>query len=198
MMDKEYIQKLLDSYMAAETTREEEQLLSDYFSTHRDIPAEWRNFSVMFRSIRRYRQKSDASHKRTILKWSAAAAVVALIFGTGLFYLHREEIKVEPTKTVASLPNVSEPQDEPIIDNPVQTKQVSSSNTRKHRISKSSKPAVHTASTEEFEANNRVEDNSPIEASTRILSEHRDKMRNNIQATFETPSIFIAQNSVEL
>ena len=198
MMEKEYIQKLLDSYMAAETTKEEEQLLSDYFSTHRDIPAEWRNFSVMFRSIRQYRQKSDASHKRTILKWSAAAAVVALIFGTGLFYLHREEIKVEPTKTVASIPNVSEPQDEPIIDHPLQTKQVSSSHTRKHRISKSSKPAVHTASTEEFEANNRAEDNSPIEASTRILSEHRDKMRNRIQATFETPSIFIAQNSIEL
>ena len=56
MMEKEYIQKLLDSYMAAETTKEEEQLLSDYFSTHRDIPAEWRNISVMFRSIRQYRQ----------------------------------------------------------------------------------------------------------------------------------------------
>ena len=198
MMEKEYIQKLLDSYMAAETTKEEEKLLSDYFSTHRDIPAEWRNFSVMFRSIRQYRQKPDASYKRTILKWSAAAAVVALIFGTGLFFLHREEIKVEPTKTIASLPNVSEPQDEPIKEKPLQTKQVSLSNTHKHRISKSSKPAVHTASTEEFEANNGGKNNSSIEASTRVLSEHRDKMRNNIQATFETPSIFIAQNSVEL
>ena len=207
-MEKEYIQKLLDNYMAAETTKEEEQLLSDYFSTHRDIPVEWRNFSVMFRSIRQYRQKSDVFHKRTILKWSAAAAVIAFIYGTGVFFLHREETKEEVTKAVASIPNVSVPQDvepqniepqaEPIIEEPVQTKQVSSSHTRKHRIRKSSKPTVHTASAEKHEANNRAEDNSSIEVSTRILSEHRNIMRNSIQATFETPSIFIAQNSVEL
>jgi hypothetical protein len=202
MMEKEYIQKLLDSYMAAETTKEEEKLLSDYFSTHRDIPAEWRNYSVMFRSIRQYKQKPDAFHKRTILKWSAAAAVVMLIFGTGLFFLHREEIKVKPTKTVASIPNVSVPQvvelqDEPIIENSVQSEQESLSNTRKHRIRKLSKPTVPMAA-EKNEANNRAEENSSIEASTRVLSEHREKMRNNIQATFETPSIFIAENTIEL
>ena len=101
MMEKEYIQKLLDSYMAAETTKEEEQLLSDYFSTHRDIPAEWRNYSVMFRSIRQYRQKPDASHRRTILKWSAAAAVITIIFGTGVFFMQRKDRYVEPSKSVA-------------------------------------------------------------------------------------------------
>ena len=58
MMEKEYIQKLLDSYMAAETTREEEDLLADYFCTHRDIPAEWQNFSILFRGLRQDRPKS--------------------------------------------------------------------------------------------------------------------------------------------
>ena len=38
--NKEYIQKLLDSYMVAGTTKEEEKLLSEYFCTHQDIPAE--------------------------------------------------------------------------------------------------------------------------------------------------------------
>ena len=101
MMEKEYIQKLLDSYMAAETTKEEEKLLSDYFSTHRDIPAEWRNYSVMFRSIRQYRQKPDASHRRIILKWSAAAAVITIIFGTGMFFMQRIDRDIEPSKSVA-------------------------------------------------------------------------------------------------
>ena len=62
MMEREYIQKLLDSYMAAETTREEERLLADYFSIHRDIPAAWRDFSILFRGIRQYEQKPYVSY----------------------------------------------------------------------------------------------------------------------------------------
>ena len=82
MMEREYIQKLLDSYMAAETTREEERLLADYFSIHRDIPAAWRDFSILFRGIRQYEQKPYVSYRRTIMKWSvaAAAAVVVAMF----------------------------------------------------------------------------------------------------------------------
>ena len=107
-MEKEYIQKLLDSYMAAETTREEEQLLSDYFSSHRDIPAEWRNFSVMFRSFRQYRQKPDASHKRTILKGSAAAAVTAFVFGTGLLLMRQVETG-RPSDAIAQTKDTPSP-----------------------------------------------------------------------------------------
>ncbi|MBQ6064356.1 MAG: hypothetical protein IJK87_12140 [Prevotella sp.] len=214
MMEKEYIQKLLDSYMAAETNREEEKLLSNYFCSHPDIPLEWRNFSIMFRGLKQVEPKTITFHKRAILKWSATAAVVALIFGTGLFFLYREEIKEEPTKPVASIPNVSVPQvielqDEPTIDIPIQTKQILLSNTCKHRNRKPSKETEYMTSTEECEANNRTEDNTSLEnpaevpipefcPPTRNLSEHRNKMRNRIQATFETPSIFIAQNSVEL
>lgn len=143
-MEKEYIQKLLDSYMAAETTKEEEQLLSDYFSTHRDIPAEWRNISVMFRSIRQYRQKPDASHKRTILKWSAAAAVITIIFGTGVFFMQRKDRYVEPSKSVAVevIRQTDKMRHEPQAEDCVQTAQTPRPNNIEQHIRKADKPLV--------------------------------------------------------
>ena len=120
MKEREYIQKLLDSYMAAETTKEEEQLLSEYFSTHRDIPAEWREFSILFRGIRQYEQKPRASYRRVIMKWSAAAAVIAFVFGTGLLLMHQEETD-KPSDVIAQAkevptPVVIEPQHETIAE----------------------------------------------------------------------------------
>ncbi|MBR1556597.1 MAG: hypothetical protein IJ647_02365 [Prevotella sp.] len=96
MMERKYIQKLLDSYMAAETTKEEEQLLADYFSTHRDIPAEWQDFSILFRGIRQYEQKPYVSYRRAIVKWSVAACLLALV-GVGIALLfNRQETTIQP------------------------------------------------------------------------------------------------------
>ena len=144
MMEKEYIQKLLASYMAAETTKEEEQLLSDYFSTHRDIPAEWRNISVLFRSIRQYKQKPDASHKRAILKWSAAAAVITIIFGTGVFFMQRKDRYVEPSKSVAVevIRQTDKMRHEPQAEDCVQTAQTPRPNNIEQHIRKTDKPLV--------------------------------------------------------
>ena len=108
MMEREYIQKLLDSYMAAETTREEEVLLSDYFSTHRDIPAEWCEFSILFRGIRQYEQKPYVSYRTTILKWSATAAVIAFVFGIGMSLQHQEETS-KPSDAIAQTKDVPTP-----------------------------------------------------------------------------------------
>ena len=95
-MERKYIQKLLDSYMSAETTREEERLLADYFSTHRDIPAEWRDFSILFRGIRQYEQKPYVSYRRAIMKWSAAACLLALV-GVGItLFFNRQETTIQP------------------------------------------------------------------------------------------------------
>ena len=113
MMEREYIQKLLDSYMAAETTKEEEQLLFDYFSTHRDIPVEWRDFSILFRGIRLYEQKPYVSYRRTIMKWSAAAAAaIALLFLT--FHYNNDEsteTSLMAKQTVTSVDSVQPKQD---------------------------------------------------------------------------------------
>ncbi len=106
MMEREYIQKLLDNYMAAETTREEEQFLSDYFRTHRNIPAEWRVFSILFRGISQYKQKPDASYMRPMQKWVAAAAIIAFVFGAGLLLTKQEETN-KPSEAIVQTKDVT-------------------------------------------------------------------------------------------
>lgn len=145
MTEKEYIQKLLDSYLAAETTREEEDLLADYFCTHRDVPAEWRNFSILFRGLRQGRPKSVSLHKRYVLKWCAAAAVVAIIFGTGLFFMHKEE-SVESNKSVAVAVSPAQQTDKiehkPQAEECIQTAHASLPNNMERQIIKTDKPVV--------------------------------------------------------
>lgn len=99
-MEKQYIQQLLDRYMAAETTQEEEALLADYFCTHHDVPAEWRTFSILFRGLRQGKAQEAPRRKPTLLRWSAAAVVVVAM-GAGLLFLPSDHSGVAPTKPVA-------------------------------------------------------------------------------------------------
>lgn len=203
-MEKEYIQKLLDSYMDAETTKEEEKLLSDYFSTQRDIPAEWREFSILFRGIRQYEQKPRASYWRVIMKWSAAAAVIAFVFGTGLLLMHQEELS-KPSDTISQITNsptinAIEPKQEitveetSVIAQP-QTREI----TRKRHVRRTQKAIPQVNQSEllpdvSLSAHNLI----PAEKPDHSLSSHRDRMRKNIRDTFENSNIFIAENTIEL
>lgn len=47
-----HIKELLDKFMSAQTTEAEEQELSDYFVNNKDIPAEWKSYSVLFGSFK--------------------------------------------------------------------------------------------------------------------------------------------------
>lgn len=47
-----HIKELLDKFMSAQTTEAEEQELSDYFANNKDIPAEWKAYSVLFGSFK--------------------------------------------------------------------------------------------------------------------------------------------------
>lgn len=50
--DIKHIKELLDKFMSALTTEAEEQELSDYFANNKDIPAEWKAYSVLFGSFK--------------------------------------------------------------------------------------------------------------------------------------------------
>jgi len=142
-IEKEYIQKLLDSYLAAETTREEEDLLADYFCTHREVPAEWRSFSVLFRGLQQGKPKSVSLHKSYVLKWSVAA-VVAVFIGTGLFFLRRNDRDVEPSKSVAvgTVLQTEKMPYEAQAEDCVQTAQTPRPNNIEQHIRKADKPLI--------------------------------------------------------
>lgn len=221
-MEKEYIQKLLNKYMSAETTKEEEQLLSDYFSSHRDIPAEWQDYSILFRGIKQYEPIATVSHRSVVLKWSAAAAVITVIFGTGLFLMRQDKTIIKPSDSVAYVDkphthNIIEPKHETGVTESVQAELPTERTTQKHRVRKSKKVTIPSTQAEQLpnipqsvssliSADSSIPEQSPLArcsatldpSGTRNLSSHREHMRNNIEKTFEQNTIFIAQNTVEL
>lgn len=82
------IEDLLDKFMAGKTTIEEESLLSQYFSSAHDVPAEWEDYKALFGYIDRglegdlLPESSSPSHRKW-LWWvpaAAAAAIVAFVF----------------------------------------------------------------------------------------------------------------------
>lgn len=154
-MEKEYIQKLLDSYMVAETTQDEEALLADYFCTHRDVPAEWRNFSILFRGLRQGKPKPVPLHQNNMLRWSAAAAVVIMTMGAGLLFMNKEESSVEPANPVAvaenPTPQTIKTQHETQEETCVQIAQVSHSNNNVRRIRKANRPVAAAKKAEEYQ-----------------------------------------------
>ena len=78
------IEELLNKFMEGNTTIEEESLLSEYFSTTPNIPSEWADYKAMFGYLDRGLEGELLPTHRKWLWWtsiSAAAAVVALVFG---------------------------------------------------------------------------------------------------------------------
>ena len=109
------IETLLDKFMAGKTTIEEESLLSKYFNTTHEVPAEWEDFQALFGYIDRglegdlLPETSSPSHRKW-LWWvpAAAAAIVALVFGFKVLN------KPETTQPISSptIAQKAEPKDE--------------------------------------------------------------------------------------
>ena len=79
---KQYIEQLLDKFMAGTSTLEEEDILSQYFAQNR-IPTEWEQYRLLFAELEA--MKPTAKPRRTWLRWSIAAAFIGVVFATMLF-----------------------------------------------------------------------------------------------------------------
>ena len=79
---KQYIEQLLDKFMAGSSTLEEEDILSQYFAQNR-IPTEWEQYRLLFAELEA--MKPTAKPRRTWLRWSIAAAFIGVVFATMLF-----------------------------------------------------------------------------------------------------------------
>ena len=77
--DKQEISRILDRFMAGETSLDEEQMLAEYFRTHQ-VDDEWREYKEMFALFDS--GKVDVESKPRIVRlwpWVAAACVAALL-----------------------------------------------------------------------------------------------------------------------
>lgn len=97
MEEKKYIQSLLDKFLEGNTTETEERLLSDYFSSDNDIPAEWQEYVIFFRGFKNYKPVTQSkSHKRI---WLSAAASIAILIGIGItLYPKLDSETIEPNQ----------------------------------------------------------------------------------------------------
>ena len=81
---KEYISQLLDKFMDGTTTLDEEDVLSRYFAQH-DIPTEWESYRQLFQELEAMKPQPQRRAPRRWLRWSAAAAVVGVLFAAMLW-----------------------------------------------------------------------------------------------------------------
>lgn len=79
---KQYIEQLLDKFMAGSSTLEEEDILSQYFAQD-CIPTEWEQYRLLFAELEA--MKPTAKPRRIWLRWSIAAAFIGVVFATMLF-----------------------------------------------------------------------------------------------------------------
>jgi hypothetical protein len=73
---KEYINELLERFMEGDTTVPEEDVLSEYFHTAKNVPEEWKDYQTMFAE---WSQPPVQETKRPLWRWVAVAAAAVLL-----------------------------------------------------------------------------------------------------------------------
>lgn len=97
MNDKAYIQHLLDRYMAATASEDEERRLREWFAAQDNVPEEWQAYAILLTG-----RVAAAPRRHRLAKWAASAAAAVVIAVAGLFALHAPQQPAQPVaQTVA-------------------------------------------------------------------------------------------------
>ena len=200
MNDKKYIQALLDKFMDSNTSREEERILKEYFSTTEDIPEEWLGFAVLLGGMARKAYTTRSKRSTTVFPWVAvvAASVICIL-------LIRMAGNTDDKLDIQPLAAVEQPLDsvhrsivsQPAAGTGVITCQISSTprleavrqsvqasaRARKQNIRKS-RPKVENKPTQEEMMRAYVEENfttlmehSAREATEEVIAQYRDEQQ---------------------
>lgn len=178
------IEALLDKFMAGKTTIEEESLLSQYFNTTREVPAEWEDYQALFGYIDRglegdlLPEKSSPSHRRWIW-WvpAAAAAILALVLGF----------------KVLNKPETTQPISPPIIAQKAEPKEV----TIEHKTDNHHE-VVTESSDNNTCAHNKAESVAIKQQLVAIKQQPRKQKHSMDASHHETQTNLIAQNELHL
>lgn len=109
MNDKAYIQHLLDRYMAATASEDEERLLREWFAAQDNVPEEWQAYAILLTG-----RVAAAPRRHRLAKWAASAAAAVVIAVAGLFALHAPQQPAQPVaQTVAPAAPAAVRQPEP-------------------------------------------------------------------------------------
>lgn len=105
---KTYINELLKKFMDGTTTLAEEDVLSNYFLQQRDVPQEWQDYRQLFAELEAMKpqagneqQAESRPVRRRWLRWSAAAAVVGILFAAMLWQPAEPTAPTVPTVLTA-------------------------------------------------------------------------------------------------
>ena len=144
---KEYIRQLLDKFMDGTTSLKEEDVLSTYFLQD-DVPQEWQDYRQLFceleamkPTVQRTVSKPEAKPaRRRWLRWSAAAAVVGVLFAAILsqpIEQGQEPLLTQTTsEDTTQVPRLEPPNQEALPDTTALYRHLQPATPRKRRLRK--------------------------------------------------------------
>lgn len=129
--NRENISRMLERFMAGDSTLDEEQMLSRYFATH-EVDEHWKPYQQMFAHFDAGMPTgSDAStdtvarhRRRRWLLWTAAAATAALLLTVGWRMFNTVHVSVDPQPDT-TLTAVIDTPPQPQAESPASTEAIS-------------------------------------------------------------------------
>ncbi len=104
---EEYIAELINKFMEGRTTEDEESILSDYFCSNTDIPAEWGAYKKLFESFKTDAYNFSEEEKDNMLRetpkkriklvryvsWAAAACIAIVFVTLSVYFLDKTAVE---------------------------------------------------------------------------------------------------------